>query len=65
MIIGELKRAVKNAKNGKAAGPDELAAELIKCIDEEPLHIFSNLYNRILIPGLLLSTFVIIPKTTK
>lgn len=36
IILGELKQVIRSAKN--AVGPDQVSAELIKCIDEETLH---------------------------
>lgn len=59
--------AIKNCKKGKAAGPDEVTADLIKLIDEDNVNILVDLFNTIHKTGIiptewLKSTFVTLPK---
>lgn len=59
--------AIKNTKNGKAVGPDEVPIELIRLIDEDCIDVLVELFNEIYQTGTipkqwLQSTFVAIPK---
>ncbi|CAG9841161.1 unnamed protein product [Diabrotica balteata] len=59
--------AIKNTKEGKATGPDEVPIELLKLIDEDVIDVMVELFNLIYqtatIPRQWLqSTFVAIPK---
>lgn len=65
----EVTHAVKNAKSGKALGPDEVYAEVIKMLDDTGIYVLTKLFNIIYDTGAipnewLTSTFVTIPKTT-
>ncbi|XP_072399046.1 uncharacterized protein [Diabrotica undecimpunctata] len=68
IIIEEIEQAIRNAKNGKTVGPDEIPAELLKCLDDETLPVLLDLFNEVYKTGKipqewLVSTFVAIPKT--
>lgn len=59
--------AIKNSKEGKATGPDEIPIELIKLIDENAIDVLVELFNTIYQTGTiprqwLQSTFITIPK---
>lgn len=63
----ELERAIKNSKNRKATGPDNIPAEVIKILENRGkqalLNLFNAIYNYGIIPeDWLKSTFVTIPK---
>uniref|UniRef100_A0A8D8XFQ8 Craniofacial development protein 2 n=1 Tax=Cacopsylla melanoneura TaxID=428564 RepID=A0A8D8XFQ8_9HEMI len=63
----ELERAIKNSKNRKATGPDNIPAEVIKILENRGkralLNLFNAIYNTGIIPeDWLKSTFVTIPK---
>uniref|UniRef100_A0A8D9DVR2 Craniofacial development protein 2 n=1 Tax=Cacopsylla melanoneura TaxID=428564 RepID=A0A8D9DVR2_9HEMI len=63
----EVRCAIEAAKNGKAAGPDEISADVLKLIDEQHLDLITALFNSIYVTGRLPqewleSTFVTIPK---
>ena len=65
----EIKSALKNSKNGKAVGPDQIPVESLKCINDETLDIIVDLFNTVYKTGnipkqWLLSTFCAIPKNT-
>lgn len=65
----ELKNAIKLAKNGKATGPDDIPAELLKLIDNENIKIILQLFNNIYKTGhiptdWLKSVFITLPKVT-
>ena len=59
--------ALKNTKNGKAPGTDEMPVELLKLLKENNIPILTDLFNTIHKTGViprewLISTFVAIPK---
>lgn len=63
----EVIHAIRNIKNGRSSGPDELPAEMLKLIEDQHLHILVNLFNTIYSTGIipedwLTSTFVTLPK---
>lgn len=63
----EVLKAIKNSKNGRSPGPDELHVELLKLLEEENLDILVQLFNKIyesgVIPSIWLSSeFIPIPK---
>ena len=68
----EVKHALLHLKNGKASGPDNLYAEVLKLIAEEEgeglgilTSIFNNIYRSGVIPQKWLkSTFIALPKKT-
>lgn len=65
----EVERAIKNAKNRKATGPDEIPAEMLKLLEGKGkkllLQLFNAIYNTGIIPNdWLQSTFITIPKKT-
>ena len=65
----EIKTAIKNSKNGKAMGPDQIPVETLKCMNDETLEILLDLFNQVYKTGhipeqWLLSTFCAIPKAT-
>lgn len=67
IMISEIERALKNTKNGKAAGPDNIYPELIKLINGDNLKLLVNLFNSVYNTGnipqdWLRSTFIPIPK---
>ncbi|XP_030759848.1 uncharacterized protein LOC115885174 [Sitophilus oryzae] len=69
IMISEIERALKNTKNGKAAGPDNIYPELIKLINGDNLKLLVNLFNSVYNTGniprdWLRSTFIPIPKKT-
>lgn len=63
----EVAKAIRKLKNNKAAGPDEVYADLLKLIEQHHLDIITELFNYIYDSGTipeewLISTFVPIPK---
>lgn len=63
----EVQAAIKSTKDGKAPGPDNLPADVLKLIEEQHLDAVTSLFNRIYETGIipeewLRSTFVTIPK---
>lgn len=63
----EICKAIKQSKNNKAVGPDDLPAEVIKLIDEDNLTLLEIMFNKIYNKGIyprdwLKSTFIPIPK---
>lgn len=67
ILESEVKAALKQSKNGKATGPDEIPVELIKVMSEVSTKELTELFNAIYDSGnipeeWLLSTFVTIPK---
>lgn len=67
ILKSELQRAIKNSKNGKSAGPDEIHIETLKLLDEENLDpllkLIQQIYETSNIPkDWLASVFVPLPK---
>ena len=65
----EVRHSIKLAKNGKAAGPDEVYADLLKLLNDEGVDMITKLFNAIyrtgfIPPDWLKSTFIAIPKKT-
>uniref|UniRef100_A0A8D8VC16 Craniofacial development protein 2 n=1 Tax=Cacopsylla melanoneura TaxID=428564 RepID=A0A8D8VC16_9HEMI len=63
----EVEAAIKNAKENKAVGPDEIPAELVKLFGGENIKWITTLYNKIYNSGTiprewLKSEFIILPK---
>ena len=44
----EVKNALRRMKKGKAVGPDELPAEIWKCMGEMGIEFLTGLFNKIL-----------------
>ena len=51
----EVKERIKNMKNGKATGPDEVKAEIYKCImeDNELINILTQQLNKVMNDGII------------
>ncbi|KAL1446308.1 hypothetical protein WDU94_012325 [Cyamophila willieti] len=67
ILVSEVSAAIKQMKDGKAAGPDNIQAEFMKLIDENGLEKITSLYNNIystsIIPqDWLISEFIALPK---
>lgn len=67
ILKSEIIKAIKQGKQGKAAGPDEIYIEIIKLLDEENIEVlvqmFNNIYESSQIPqDWLHSVFVPLPK---
>lgn len=65
----EVEYAIRNSKNGKANGPDEIPTELLKLLNDKSVNMILQLFNTIYSTGIipqewLLSTFITIPKKT-
>ena len=65
----KIKTAIKNSKNAKAMGLDQIPVETLKCMNDETLEILLDLFNQVYKTGhipeqWLLSTFCAIPKAT-
>lgn len=65
----ELRHALKNTKNGKSTGPDQIPVETLKCLNEETIELILNLFNSVYTSGIipkqwLLSTFCTLPKAS-
>lgn len=58
MLREELRYALKNTKNGKATGPNQIPVETLKCLNEEIMDILQNSISN----QWLLSTFCTLPK---
>jgi len=63
----EIQKAVKSSKSGKAVGPDEIPAEIIKLLDENSLSQLEKIFNKIYDSGeypkdFLKSNFIALPK---
>ena len=65
----EIQKVLKSMKDGKAIGPDELAAEALKALDEQNIEIISLctiIYNSGMIPiEMKHSVFITLPKKPK
>uniref|UniRef100_A0A8D8SJ40 Craniofacial development protein 2 n=2 Tax=Cacopsylla melanoneura TaxID=428564 RepID=A0A8D8SJ40_9HEMI len=67
ILIDEVEYAIRNIKEGKAVGPDELPGDILKLIKKEHLgkitHLFNLVYQTGDIPAdWLKSTFITLPK---
>jgi Reverse transcriptase (RNA-dependent DNA polymerase) len=67
ILIQEVKAAIKQMKNKKAAGPDNIEAEFLKLLDNEGIvwitDVFNKIYNSGYIPDKWLqSEFIALPK---
>lgn len=67
IIKDEVTYALGMLKNGKAAGPDQLPAEILKLIEADRIHVLVEVINTIYRTGIipnewLLSTFITLPK---
>ena len=63
----EVKKAIRSMKNGKATGPDNIPAEILKALDEANTDIITSLCNTIYNNGLIpsemkQSVFITLPK---
>lgn len=63
----EVQYALKNAKNGKAVGPDEIHVETLKLLGIAGIELITKMFNLIYESGIipsdwLKSTFVVLPK---
>ena len=70
IFLEEVEKAIDDMKNGKAAGIDNIKAEMLKALDEDNTKIIHKFCNKIhksgKIPGNLSdSVFVTIPKQGK
>ncbi|RJG15010.1 hypothetical protein D4A39_16735, partial [Alcanivorax profundi] len=45
---GEVRRALKRMKRGKAVGPDDIPVEVWKCLGEMAVEFLTRLFNNIL-----------------
>lgn len=66
----EIEHAIEKSKPGKAAGPDEVPADILKLIDENSIELLVRLFNTIYETGRIpsdwmSSTFVTLPKKNK
>ena len=66
----EVEKAIRSMKNGKATGPDDIPAEILKALDEENTDIITSLCNKIYNNGLIpsemkQSVFITLPKKPK
>ena len=67
ILIGEVKKALKNSQLGKAPGDDGVTTEMLKILEEFGAEKLTNLYNEIYNTGifpeeLLKSVFITLPK---
>lgn len=67
ILPSEVNAAIKTAKSGKAAGPDNVYTEMLKLLDQENLQRLTDLFNKIYSSGTyprdwLKSVFIPIPK---
>ncbi|KAG8228642.1 hypothetical protein J437_LFUL008293 [Ladona fulva] len=51
ILRSEVEQALKNSKNGKASGPDEIPVELLQLMDDENITVLLNLFNAIYFTG--------------
>ena len=66
----EVEKAIRSMKNGKATGPDDIPAEILKALDEANTDIITSLCNTIYNNGLIpsemkQSVFITLPKRPK
>ena len=69
ILLEEVEKAIRDLKTGKATGPDHLAMEMLRALDEE-VHRIHALVNKIyrtghIPPDMNESTFVCLPKKAK
>ncbi|CAH1224416.1 unnamed protein product [Diabrotica balteata] len=67
ITIDEIKYAIKNSKDNKAVGLDEIPVELLKLVEEDNLEVLADLFNTVYDTGIipqewLKSAFITIPK---
>lgn len=67
ILVEEVQNAIKNMKEGKASGPDNIQTEFLKLLDEDNVKWLTSLFNRIYDCGSipkewLKSEFIILPK---
>ncbi|KAL1458712.1 hypothetical protein WDU94_008838 [Cyamophila willieti] len=67
IIEEEVRAAIKQLKNGKAAGPDEIQAEFLKLLDDASLKRLTQVFNKVYTSGRipkewLKSEFITLPK---
>lgn len=65
----EIEKAIRNSKNNKAAGPDEVPSEILKLLDDRGITALHKVFNTIYETGhypkqWLCSTFIPLPKKT-
>lgn len=65
----EIEKAIRNSKNNKAVGPDEISSEILKLLDERGITALHKMFNIIYETGhypkqWLCSTFIPLPKKT-
>ena len=70
IMKGEIQKALKSMKDGKATGTDELSAEALKALDEHNIEIITSLCNIIYNSGMIPtemkhSVFITLPKKPK
>ena len=70
ILRAEVEQAIKNAKSGKAAGSDEITAEMIKALEdfgsEKLTELFNDIYQSGCLPeDFLESVFITLPKKPK
>lgn len=65
----EIEKAIRNSKNNKANGPDEIPSEILKLLDKRGITVLHKIFNTIYETGQypkqwLCSTFIPLPKKT-
>ncbi|XP_076384113.1 uncharacterized protein LOC143261929 [Megalopta genalis] len=70
ILKSEVRKAIKQAKNNKVSGPDQIPTELLKLLEEENITyltaFFNKIYNEGIIPDdWLESLFITIPKKSR
>ncbi|XP_072377795.1 uncharacterized protein [Diabrotica undecimpunctata] len=67
ILKAEVEKAIKQSKNGKSLGPDQIPSKRLKLLDDDNVSELTNIYNHIYETGTLLriwleSTFISLPK---
>ena len=67
ILKSEVENTIKSMKSGKASGPDEIATEMLKALDESNIDIIRELCNIIYNSGYIptemeQSSFITLPK---
>ena len=70
ILKSEVENTIKSMKSGKASGPDEIATEMLKALDESSIDIITELCNIIYNSGYIptemeQSSFITLPKKSK